>query len=206
MKPSPKVPTAKPPIAMPLRHAERRCQRPSASSPRRQRLAAALLSHRAARAQAQVEVVEDLCRLLVGHAAHCSLLRRCAHASCTCPTSISAHGEPHRLPSGARVAGRADPAGARDRRRRPPHRGAGPSTRRLPVLASLDRRSPRGAREPTSRTPSPRASRARGAISSASGGRPSRPTPRPGSTPSGSTRSGRGATSRARSATRSSSA
>src|ERR1700734_2278171 len=53
----------------------------------RERLAAALLAQRPAGAHAQVQIVEDLARLLVAHGAHCSLLRRCRDASSTSPTS-----------------------------------------------------------------------------------------------------------------------
>ena len=61
MKPSPNVPTAKPPIATALRHG----REPLPAAERllllgRQLLAAALLAHRAAGAEAEVEVVEDL--------------------------------------------------------------------------------------------------------------------------------------------------
>ena len=67
MKPSPNVPTAKPPIASALRQVDSRCQRPSAScSSVGQRLAAALLAQRAAGPEAEVQVVEDLGGL-VGH-------------------------------------------------------------------------------------------------------------------------------------------
>src|SRR5581483_8470490 len=56
---------------------------------RRQRLAAAPLAQRTAGAHAEIEVVEDL---LVRHARHCSLLRRCRRASSTCRTCTSARG------------------------------------------------------------------------------------------------------------------
>ena len=70
VKPRPNVPRAKPPIAIALRPGESRCQRPSAScSSARQRLAAALLAHRAAGAQTEVQVVEDLGGV-VGHCVH----------------------------------------------------------------------------------------------------------------------------------------
>src|SRR6185437_16406854 len=60
---------------------------------RRQRLAAAPLAQRAAGADAQVQVVEDLAAVLVRHRrAHCSLLRPCQHASFTFPICISERG------------------------------------------------------------------------------------------------------------------
>ena len=66
VNPSPNVPTAKAPIATPLRHTAICCQRPIASrSCCCQLLAAALLAQRAAGLEAEVEVVEDL--RAVGH-------------------------------------------------------------------------------------------------------------------------------------------
>src|SRR5690242_12202966 len=56
----------------------------------RQRLAAALFAHRAARAQAEVEIVEDLGGF-VGHVIQCtSLLRRCPQGSSTSLICMSA--------------------------------------------------------------------------------------------------------------------
>ena len=68
VKPRPKVPKAKAPIAITLRQTERRCQPLERGRLLLgQLLAAPLLAHRAARLEAEVEVVEDLGRLL-GHA------------------------------------------------------------------------------------------------------------------------------------------
>ncbi len=65
MNPSPNVPTEKAPIATALRQLDICCQRPSAScSSGGQRLAAALLAERAACPQAEVEVLDDLGRLV----------------------------------------------------------------------------------------------------------------------------------------------
>ena len=80
VKPRPKVPTEKAPIATALRHDERRC--PAAERLLllgRQRLAATLLAQRAARPQTEVEVVEDLGRL-VGHCTQCIACFGVAHA------------------------------------------------------------------------------------------------------------------------------
>src|SRR5436190_13246531 len=56
----------------------------------RQRLAAALLAHGAAGAQAEIEIIEDLGRF-VGHITQCtSLFRRCQRGSSTSPTCMSA--------------------------------------------------------------------------------------------------------------------
>ena len=74
MKPSPNVPTPNAPTAAALRQVER--QLPAAEGFLllvRQRLSAALLAHRAAGAQAEVEIVEDLCRF-VGHIIQCTSL------------------------------------------------------------------------------------------------------------------------------------
>ena len=72
VKPSPNVPTAKPPIAMPLRQVDRRCQWPERLALLvGQRLAPALLAQCAAGPKAEIEIVEDLDRLLVGHLTHC---------------------------------------------------------------------------------------------------------------------------------------
>ena len=61
MNPSPNVPDAKAPIAAALRAVDRRCQRLSAScSSCGELLAPPLLAQRAAGADAEVEVVEDL--------------------------------------------------------------------------------------------------------------------------------------------------
>ena len=101
-----------------------------------ERLAAALLAQRAAGPNAEIEIVEDLVRLLVLHGAHCSLLRRCHHASSTCPTSISARGTGSTTrPSSGRSAALVERIrpGARGRERRPhPSRHAEPSTRLRP--------------------------------------------------------------------------
>src|SRR5437763_180987 len=57
---------------------------------RREQLAAALLPEGSTGANAEIEIVEDLVPGFVPHIAHCSLLRPCEHASCTCPTCTSA--------------------------------------------------------------------------------------------------------------------
>src|SRR5205085_5948322 len=65
---------------------------------RRERLAAAALAQRAAGADAEVEVVEDLAAVFVRHRAHCSLLRPCQHASSMSLTCISGRGGPFMSP------------------------------------------------------------------------------------------------------------
>ena len=130
MKPRPNVPKAKPPIATPLRQAERRCQRPSASrSSTRQLLAAALLAQCAAGAQTQVQVVEDLSRLLVGHLGHCIA---CFGSEYSHPARLRPPLRGRRRPGpgpGARRIDRARGSRARDRERRPHEPGpARPST------------------------------------------------------------------------------
>ena len=125
VKPSPNVPTAKPPIAMPLRHggealpvAERLALLVG------QRLASALLSQRAAGPKAEIEIVEDLDRLLVGHLTHCiaCFAGVCTHPACQRPPrrrtggpvrGVEAWPSPRRA-RGPRTAGRerrSDPSG-----------------------------------------------------------------------------------------------
>ena len=143
VKPRPNVPTAKPPIATPLRHGDRRCQRPSASSSLGSAARRGALAQRSTGTHAEVEVVEDLVRSLRRHAAHCSLLRRCRPASSTCPTSTSARGTASTTGARGRAAG-ADRAGrsdARRRERRPhPRRPAGSTTPRPRISAAWTRR------------------------------------------------------------------
>ena len=211
MKPRPNVPTAKPPIAMPLRHGDRRCQRPSASrSSVGQRLAAALLAQRAAGPQPEVEVVEDLGRLLVGHFTHCIA---CFGGDYAHPARL---GPPFRGPRRPRPGACARPAWSSasapelviasgdltHRGRRGPARAGGA----LPAPARPA--GARRAREPRHpvHLPGP-VHAARGASSSAQWETTEpRPRDRRRCTSSGSTRCGRGGTSRAASATRSSTA
>ena len=170
---------------MPRRSRRSRCpcaRRTGAASarapraPRRQRLAAALLAQRSAGSQTEVQVVEDLSRLFVGHPTHCIA---CFAGEYSHPARLRPAFRGGRRPgsgAGARGADRAGRPGARDRERRsdppgPPRRaraGGGAS-----CASSAARCSPSPATT-TSRTPSRRASRAPGASSSASGRRRSR--------------------------------
>ena len=113
VKPRPNVPTAKPPIATALRHDERRC--PAAERLLllgRQRLAATLLAQRAARAEPEVEVVEDLGRL-VRHASQCiACFARCPCGSSTSPTCTSDSAEEPAIERASRAARRAGSARA----------------------------------------------------------------------------------------------
>ncbi len=154
MNPSPKVPAVKPPIAMPLRHGDMTL--PAAQRLellRGEHLAATLLAQRPAGAHTQVEVVEDLARLFVAHGAHCSLLRRCQHASSTSPTSIPGRAAPPRTPYSASPSLRPRReglrSGARDRDRRPdPPRDTQPARGRGRVPAKSGPPAPRRPRQP----------------------------------------------------------
>ena len=65
VNPSPNVPSAKAPTAIDLRQSESRCQRPiGLFLLRGEGLAAPLLAHGATRSQPEVDVVEELWRLV----------------------------------------------------------------------------------------------------------------------------------------------
>ena len=109
-----------------------------------QRLAAALLAQRAAGPEAEVEVVEDLRRLLVGHLGHCIA---CFAGANTPPPRLGPPFRGRRRPSArarAGRAGRALRAGARDCERRP-HPPRPPRAARAGGRASCAAR-PAGAR------------------------------------------------------------
>ena len=141
----------------------------------RQRLAAPLLAQRAAGPQTEIEVVEDLRRVLVGHLAHCIA---CFADDYSHPPRFGppfrARGRPDLEPALARLD-RAGGPGARDRERRPdapgPPRAARAGGRRF--CAGSAAPSWLFPATTTSRTRSRRASPTPWRSSSASGRRPS---------------------------------